>query len=106
MASLHFQFQLEQPAVGIHHHGLRILAHIFTVPGFDLHDHRDLQHYTLAAAPVCWIGIRQFSLYKALEHYTSRVCSRLIAAKEKCDFVTSVVWTLAGFLRPAIPSLG
>ena len=55
---LHLQFQ--QPAVRIDDDRLRFFADIFAVQRPGLHDHRHLQHYTLAAPAVCWIGLRHF----------------------------------------------
>jgi len=78
LASFDFHSQLEQSAVRINHHCLRVFAHIFAVRRLSLYDDGNLQHYTLAAAPVCWIGIRQFNLCKALKHYTLRDCRRFI----------------------------
>jgi hypothetical protein len=60
LADLDLHLQFQQPTVRIDNHRLRILVHIFPFPRPGLHDHGNLQHYTLTAPPVCWIGIGHF----------------------------------------------
>lgn len=65
--------QFQQPSVRIDDYRLSIFAHIFPFPRLGLHDHGNLQHYTLAATPVCWIGIRHFVSAKLVITITRRV---------------------------------
>jgi len=88
LADLDLHLQFQQPAVRIYNHGLRIFAHIFPIPRPELHDHGNLQHYTLAAPPVCWIGIRHFGSTKVTITITHDVGHTWRRRTVRGDFVT------------------
>ena len=101
---LHLQFQ--QPTVRIDDHRLRFFAHIFTIQRPGLHDYGNLQHYTLAAPAVCWIGIRHFVLTRLPITITQRIDEGWRDQAASDDFVTIEASPPAGPLPEAIRSQG
>src|ERR1700686_1963975 len=54
-------------------HCLRLFAHLFTVARADMHDNGNLQHNSLAAPPIWWLGIRHLVRPGLKSLYRTRV---------------------------------
>jgi hypothetical protein len=85
----------------VDYYGLRAFADVFAVPASYLHGHWNLQHYTLTAPAICWIGIRHWST-KVPITIPYEVRKNLRRAEAECDFVTSVAWLRA---EPSLPAI-